>query len=154
MYLVYSDFLKITNQLNLREKSYLHYNSFVNFFDHYETIKSIDNKKIVKRLLLDYVQFINDYKEKKLDRNAGIILVNPYLFKIGKIYKNEMGFIEILSPKFLFIATFTIDLLLILFGWEKFWKIPIPVFSVAGVLFYYFYLNSNIKKGKVFGIFW
>ena len=150
----YFSFLNITNKLNARKRSYLHYHSFINFFNNYESIKSVNNKKKVAELLNGYIQFISDIPEDQIDRNMGMTLVNPYLFAIGKVYKREISFKEILPPKFLFAFTFIIDLFLILFGLEIYRNIPIPLISIATILYYYFYLNSDIKNGKVFGIFW
>ena len=149
----YSVYKDILNQMDTRKQSYIHSKSFTNFFNNYDLLKNSSDKSIVSQLLEEYMFFVDESSEG-INRVIGMDIVSKYLMPIGKIYKEQLGFKEIIKQKVALFFSIIIDAVLILFGFEKFFKIPVPLITITTTLYYIVFLKPIIKKGKVFGIFW
>ena len=151
---LYERFKSLTRKLTKREKNYIHYNSFNNFFKHYKDIQSLSARQDIYRLLSNYINILESNNFKDLDRTFAVSITESHLFKIGKIYKENLGFKEIISPKLMFLASACIDLILFLFKTTLSSGVPIPIVTILVTVYFFLHLNRFLKQQKVYGVFW
>ena len=145
-------FFALTDELNEKQKDYIHFNSFKNFIVNINELKDF-NQIRVQHLLEQYIFFIEENKAE-INIEFSFMLVSNYLEVIGKIYKDEAAFIYLIRIKYALFTVILIDIILILTKLTIFFNIPLPVVSLATVLYYLIIIRPKINSGKAYGIYY
>ena len=135
---LYDHFKLLTKTLTRRQKSYIHYNSFNNFFVNYEYIKSVPTRDDIYILIDSYIDILKSTNFQDLNGNFGISIVESHLFKIGKIFKQNLRFKEIIAPRLMFLAGGLIDFILIILKVDLYPNFPVPIITILNAIYFFF----------------
>ena len=131
-----------------KEERFYHYRSLQNFIHFFDDLGSIQLKKQVYSILIEYLEIVKS--EPIEDIHQCTTLFDEYIRPVGHLYEKSLGFMPIMS--FWVMAFWFI----FLFGIIYVFNLPIISYYIIGILFlgYYFYCLKKRMDKKVYGLKW
>ena len=136
----------LLEQLNQKQRKYIHYRSVWNFINQLDDIQTESEKQHCQRELLKYLNIVEENIDDLIDSSVTIALFNDYLYPLGNIYK-KIGFIRIMPLRIAFALSIIVDILMCIL----FWKYPLPILATLTLINQFIINRKYYKKGKVFG---